>query len=119
MFDGDFIEQIDSVTKKGWSEFYNFRDTKTDGCYGNYKSSGILKPEHFKMMLDMTGDRIIQLSSKMAEGKITAEPYRLGTSCPCIYCDFRNLCRFDWQINDYRFLSTVKKEDVFHEAGGG
>jgi ATP-dependent helicase/DNAse subunit B len=31
---------------------------------------------------------------------------------PCSFCDYQALCRFDWQINDYRFLDAKGKLDV-------
>jgi ATP-dependent helicase/DNAse subunit B len=39
-------------------------------------------------------------------------PYRLGTQVACSHCDFKAVCRFDWQINDYHFLDIKNKSDV-------
>ena len=35
----------------------------------------------------------------------------------CSNCDYRPVCRFDWQTNDYRFLKRVSKSEVLTEAG--
>jgi len=62
--------------------------------------------------LAFTRDKTIALAAGIVAGYIDAHPYRLGTESPCTHCDYRALCRFDWQINDYRFLDVKGKLDV-------
>jgi ATP-dependent helicase/DNAse subunit B len=42
-------------------------------------------------------------------------PYRLRRQAACARCDYRAVCRFDWQINDYHLLSPKGKLDVVQE----
>ena len=52
------------------------------------------------------------LIEDLTTGCISITPYRIGTSSPCGWCDYRPLCRFDWQINDYNILENIGKEEV-------
>ena len=97
--------------------FYNFGVSKKDDQYGYYSSSGALKPGDFDKFIEITEQRICGITKHMAEGRIEVSPYRLNKETPCRWCEYRSVCRFDWQINDYRELKTVSKLDVLRFAG--
>ena len=54
----------------------------------------------------------------MVSGRIRVNPYRKGGESPCAFCDYRPVCRFDWQVNDYNFLLNRNKMQVLEELGG-
>ena len=111
LFDGRFAESLDTTKNSGWNRHYNFFISK-DGPYGHYASSGALKPADFQALLDYTVECVCRLAGEMSGGKIDITPYRLGTASPCSWCDYRALCRFDWQVNDYNILESCDKEQV-------
>jgi len=112
LFDGEYAASLDPDASSHWSRLYNFAVTSKDGKYGYYPTSGSLRPDDFERVLAFTRDKIIALAAGIVAGYIDAHPYRLGTESPCTHCDYRALCRFDWQINDYRFLDVKGKLDV-------
>ncbi len=112
LFDGRYAESLDPDAGSRWSRLYNFAVTSKDGQYGYYPTSGSLRPEDFERVLAFTRDRIVALAAGIVAGQIDVHPYRLGTESPCSFCDYQALCRFDWQINDYRFLDPKGKLDV-------
>ena len=114
LFNGDFAGMLDTDAGNGWNAYYNFYQGK-DGPLGNYKNSGALKPEDFASLLDYTERIVVKLAAEMAGGQIGATPYRLGKKSPCAWCDYRSLCRFDWQINDYNILETCDKEQALEK----
>jgi ATP-dependent helicase/nuclease subunit B len=116
IFDGEFYGQLDGQTDSGWSRFYNFCVTAKDEQYGNYARSGAMKPNDFEAILRFAEQRIIQLAQKIVSGKIDVRPYRLGQVSPCSYCNYKPVCRFDWQINDYNFLESLSKSRVLERA---
>jgi ATP-dependent helicase/nuclease subunit B len=117
IFNGEYSSQLDSILSSGWSKFYNFRVTSKDKQYGNYNVSGVLKPGDFEKVLQFTREKIMQLAEKIINGTIDISPYRLGGKSPCTYCEYKPVCRFDWQINDYNSLTSLGKTEVLERIG--
>ena len=118
IFDGEFFERLDGQPASGWSKFYNFAVDKNNGQYSRYNISGALKPEDFEEVLRFCEQKVVQLAEEIASGKIDVAPYRLAGQSPCSYCDYRAVCRFDWQISDYRILESCGKTGVLEETEG-
>ncbi len=116
VFNGKFYRQLDGGTDSGWSRFYSFRVTSKDRQYGNYAISGALKPNDFEGLLRFAEQKMIQLAQEIVSGKIDVSPYRLGQVSPCSYCNYRPVCRFDWQVNDYNFLESLSKSRVLERV---
>ncbi len=117
IFNGEYSGQLDGIVSSGWSKFYNFRVTSKDKQYGNYNVSGVLKPGDFEKVLQFTREKIVQLAEEIIRGKIDISPYRLGGKSPCSYCEYKPVCRFDWQINDYNYLMSLGKTEVLERIG--
>jgi ATP-dependent helicase/nuclease subunit B len=117
LFDGRFFEALDTnaAVSGGRSEFFNFYVNKEGEPYSYYKTSGVLKPEDFQALLDHTERCVKKLIADLTDGCIRITPYRIGTNSPCSWCDYRAVCRFDWQINDYNFLENVGKEKALEK----
>ncbi|MHC4193130.1 MAG: PD-(D/E)XK nuclease family protein [Planctomycetota bacterium] len=115
IFNGEFFEQLDGGTSSGWSRFYSFHISKKDNQYGDYGKSGALRPNDFERVLEFAKQKIIKLAEEILSGRIDVRPYRLGTDSPCSFCDYKAVCRFDWQINDYNFLESVGKTVVLKQ----
>ena len=90
--------------------------TKDGTPYGSYNRYDILRPDEFRNVLDWVQHKIVALAEDRVSGRIEAKPYRYRDETPCTYCDYRPVCRFDWQINDYRYLDPKTKSDVVMEA---
>ena len=119
LFNGQFAFELD-VPKKVYSQFYNFCvDAEENQPYSHYKTSDAVKPEKFAELLSFTEAKIRHLGRRIASGEIRAFPYRLGTQSPCSHCDYRPVCKFDWQLNHYNLLSCPKKPEVLELIGGG
>jgi ATP-dependent helicase/nuclease subunit B len=117
IFSGRFAQYLDKGASKD-SKFYNFYVTKDGEPYGSYENRGALRPEHFEEVLKFTEKKIVQLAKEILSGKIEVQPYRIGTDIPCSYCKYKPVCRFDWQINDYNPLESLKKSQALEKMGG-
>ncbi len=117
IFNGRFYDKLDVTAKSGWNTFYNFYISKKDEQYGNYNTGGALRPDDFEKVLRFAEAKIIELAEQITSGRIEVKPYRLGTASPCTWCEYRSLCRFDWQVNDYNFLDSVGKPYVLEKIG--
>jgi ATP-dependent helicase/nuclease subunit B len=111
IFDGRFARHLDADASKD-SRYYNFYVTKDDRPYGSYGNRGALKPGDFDKMLLFAEEQIVSLAIEISSGKIDITPYRLNNNSPCSYCEYKSVCRFDWQINNYNPLSSLGKKEV-------
>jgi ATP-dependent helicase/nuclease subunit B len=117
LFEGERFALLDSQTAKQ-SAFFNFQTTKDNGPYGNYRISGAVKPGDYQLLLAFVRKQLARLAAEIVSGRINVQPYRKGDKSPCSTCDYRAVCRFDWQVNDYRFLTGINKEQVLDELRG-
>jgi len=111
IFNGDYASILDGSASQN-SIFYNFYVNKEGSPYGSYSRFGSLRPDDFNAFMNFVSTRIIDLAGRITSGEITAFPYRLGTDSPCSQCEYRPVCRFDWQINKYNLLDRFNKEQV-------
>ena len=118
IFNGRYFQQFDRNVSSGWSDFYNFSISKKNGQFSHYSSSSALKPEDFEKILQFTQDKICQTAKKIISGTIDVWPYKMGTEVACTYCEYKPVCRFDWQINEYNILSPIDKTGVLETIGG-
>jgi ATP-dependent helicase/nuclease subunit B len=118
LFDGDNHHLLDA-NASGRSSYYNYFVRKKEGDpYGYSSISGALKPDEFQKVLAFVKEKVRRLAGCILDGRIEVHPYRRSGRSPCEYCDFRPLCRFDWQVNEYNFLKAAGKEQVVEESGG-
>ncbi len=111
IFNGNYASSLDGTAAKD-SHYYNFFVTKEGDPYGKYNYLGSLRPADFEAFMNFGSRKITDIAGQITSGKITALPYRLGTDSPCKQCEYKPVCRFDWQINNYNLLTRVNKEQV-------
>ena len=117
IFNGRFFDKLDKKTASKNSPYYNFSISAADGQYGNYRRSGAMKPDDFKAFLNFAESKIKDLAENITKGKIDIEPFQLGNDRPCRYCQYKPICRFDWQINDYNYLKPLDKIEFLNIVG--
>ncbi len=116
MFDGRIFAALDGgAAPSKYSRYYNFCLDKEGLPYSHYNTTGALRPEDFAAMLAFARRHIGRLAQRMAAGSVEIQPYRLGTQSPCPHCDYRAVCRFDWQINDYNILPPCDKQQAIEQ----
>ncbi len=121
-FNGHFAEYLDRQARQR-SAYYNFAfRTKDRQPYSDFGRSGVLYPEQFERLLAASQRKVQQIAEQIRRGEISAAPYRLSRKSPCKECDYQSVCKFDWELNRYRTLSPMRKEDVLRaleeEANG-
>jgi ATP-dependent helicase/nuclease subunit B len=118
IFNGQYFQQLDREAISAGTKFYNFRVTKEGQPYSDYGRSGALRPDDFEKVMQFTQNKILQMSEEIISGKINVWPYRIGTEVACSKCEYKSVCRFDWQINEYHKLSPIGKTGVLESIGG-
>ena len=116
IFNGDYFSHLDFSVNGRWSYYYNFFVSAKGDQYGNYAKSSSIRPADFEAFINFSSRKITDLAGQITSGKITAFPYRLGTDSACsrsgYKCEYKPVCRFDWQINNYSLLTSIDKEQV-------
>ncbi len=116
IFNGEFAELLDNKTASKDSKYYNFYISKDEGAYGSYNKRGALKPDDFESVLQFAERKMIDLGEDIVSGKIDISPCKLGSETACRYCEYKAVCRFDWQINDYNHLESLGKKEFLERA---
>jgi ATP-dependent helicase/nuclease subunit B len=93
--------------------------TQKDGVYGRYGSSAALRPDDFAALLRFADGTIGKMAQSILSGQIEVRPYRCGEETPCSRCDYRAVCKFDWQIDDYRKIDAIGKTEFLAGLTGG
>jgi ATP-dependent helicase/nuclease subunit B len=113
VFNGEFFNLIDGQTEKGYSPFYSFQITPSNKQFGRYDSSSLLYNEDFSKLLSFTRNKLKELGGRIITGTIDINPYKYVKKIPCMYCLYKPLCRFDWQINEYSDAAKFSKTEFF------
>ncbi len=118
IFNGELAFKLERGAQ-GNSTFYSFYVGKDGQPYGSYANRNALTPSDFEAVLRATEKKMAELASRIHSGEIAVRPYKLAGASPCAFCDYRAVCRFDWQVNEYNFLESVKKPKVLERIGEG
>lgn len=110
--DGEYALELDRAPNLR-SRYYNFAVNREGSPYAYFNISGSLYPEQFNQLLAHTQKILCSLAARILSGEIEITPYRLNRISPCSYCDYRAVCKFDWQINNYRLIQSLDKQAVF------
>jgi len=117
VFDGRSWESLDPQAIKN-SEYYNFY-VKTGGDpYGYKNSSAALTDNEFKETIKFCRDKVAELAEGILSGRIEVRPFQLRNESACRWCDYKSLCRFDWQVNEYNYLESDNKTEVLAKISG-
>ncbi|HTG70768.1 MAG TPA: helicase-exonuclease AddAB subunit AddB [Candidatus Udaeobacter sp.] len=108
------VRLMDDELETGYSELLPVA-LKRDGSF--YSSSSVVTNEQWDVLRHSVRTTISRIGSSILAGKVSIEPYRLGTKTPCQYCDYKAVCQFDalFEGNEYRKLSKPSKEDIWRQ----
>lgn len=116
LFVGEAAGGLDGSAQQ-WSRYYNLYVDGEGGCYKYFRSTGALNRRQFERLMEHTKETAGRLADQILAGDVRIAPYRIARTSPCSYCDYRAVCRFDWQINDYRLLESAGKAEMMMKLG--
>jgi len=67
---------------------------------------------HIDRLLELAERHIKDIAQHVLQGDTQIAPYRIGTTTPCSYCDYRGVCRFDATHNHYRSIQTQSRQEM-------
>ncbi len=110
--DVNVVRMMDKNLEKGASSVVPaYIDSKDE--LSKIKSSVVTK-EQFKVLQKHTNKLIKQIAKEILEGNIDIKPsYNMKKKkTPCEYCEYKSICNFDSNKNDYNYVPNLDKEAV-------
>lgn len=102
------LSMMDCTLKSGAaSEFLPVAITAKGGI--NSRSS-CSSAEEAQRLMEHTQKCIIKSQIGILSGDIPIRPYMMGSSTPCTYCEYGEICRFDGRVNSYRNINLTKED---------
>lgn len=115
--EAETVRLMDDQLESGYSELLPVA-LKRDGAF--YSSSSVVTNEQWDVLRSSVRRTIGQIGSDISAGKVSIEPYRLGTKSPCQYCDYKAVCQFDplFDGNEYVRLHKPSQEEIWRQLEG-
>ncbi|MEC0127837.1 helicase-exonuclease AddAB subunit AddB [Paenibacillus pabuli] len=119
--DRDAIAQMDNTLDKGYSAIIPVA-LKADGSF--YSSAAVATPEQWDTLLASVRSNIREIGTRITDGDVAIEPYRIQQEVACTFCPYKSVCQFDETIegNEYNLLSKPGKQQIWdmlsHHKGG-
>lgn len=118
--DREVVSLMDTTLDKGYSSIVPVA-LKADGSF--YSSASVATPEQWGHLLSSVRGTISDIGTRITEGDVAIEPYRIGQETACTFCSFRPVCQFDETVegNDYNNLGKPGKDiiwDLLSRKGG-
>lgn len=118
--DREVVSLMDTTLDKGYSSIVPVA-LKSDGSF--YSSASVATPEQWGQLLSSVRSTISDIGTRITEGDVAIQPYRIQQETACTFCSFRPVCQFDEAVegNGYNNLSKPGKDviwDLLSRKGG-
>lgn len=119
--DREVVSFMDSSLDKGHSSIVPVA-LKSDGSF--YSSASVATPEQWNQLLSSVRGTISEIGTRITEGDVAIQPYRIQQEKACTFCSFRPVCQFDEAVegNQYKNLAKPGKDiiwDLLSQSEGG
>lgn len=117
MLEFEAAGQLDRTLEPGrGSDAYAVK-LNVDGALGYAKWSDAYPAADLARVMAFARHKIGELADAILDGDIAVRPYRAGTQMPCAYCEFRSVCRFDFDVNEVREVHGRDRDAVLEDMG--
>ncbi len=110
----EIIPHLDStlaVGAAGKSSVYSIQQ-KAEGALADLGYNDAYGPEDFDGILAFARRKIGALADRILDGEVAVEPCRTGASLPCSWCEFKSVCRFDYDVNRPRDAESLERQEA-------
>lgn len=76
---------------EGYSDIVALRKTKD----GQISGSALISEEDFELLQKSVDEKISELCRDLVLGRIAINPKKTSKTSPCVYCEYKGICRFD------------------------
>jgi ATP-dependent helicase/nuclease subunit B len=119
--DREVVSLMDTGLDKGHSSIVPVA-LKSDGSF--YSSASVATPDQWGQLLSSVRGTISEIGTRITEGDVAIQPYRIQQETACTFCSFRPVCQFDEAVegNQYHNLAKPGKDviwDLLSRKEGG
>ncbi|MFE4711330.1 helicase-exonuclease AddAB subunit AddB [Paenibacillus sp. NPDC056722] len=110
--DREVVSLMDTTLDKGHSAIVPVA-VKSDGSF--YSSASVATPEQWGQLLSSVKGTIAEIGTRITEGDVAIQPYRIQQETACTFCSFKPVCQFDETIegSGYNHLGKPGKDDIW------
>ncbi|MGZ9585005.1 helicase-exonuclease AddAB subunit AddB [Paenibacillus marinisediminis] len=110
--DREAVAKMDAPLEKGYSDILPVA-VKQDGTF--YSNASVATKEQWDTLRTTARQVIQQIGTRITNGDVGIEPYRMGTSKACDFCSYKPVCQFDELIegNQYNQLPRLSKDEAW------
>lgn len=114
--DREAVTLMDSLLDKGHSAILPVA-VKADGSF--YSSAAVATPDQWETLLAAVRKNIVRIGSRITNGEVSIEPYRIQQETACAHCSYRSVCQFDESMEGsrYQLLGKPGKDQVWDLIG--
>ncbi|QGQ95714.1 helicase-exonuclease AddAB subunit AddB [Paenibacillus psychroresistens] len=86
---------------------------KNDGSF--YKNASVATRAEWSLLQSHVRQTIRVIGTRITNGEVSVEPYRMGEQIACTFCNYKSICEFDplFAGNDYRIIQPRSNEQVW------
>ena len=110
--DREVVSLMDTSLDKGHSSIVPVA-MKSDGSF--YSSASVATPEQWTQLLSSVRTTISDIGTRITEGDVAIQPYRIQQETACTFCSFKPVCQFDESVegNHYHNLAKPGKDAIW------
>lgn len=85
------------------------------------RKSSVVGEHGFAVLSSYVNDKLKKMGREILDGKISAEPYKLGKRTACDYCPYHSVCGFDTKTEGFAFrrFRPMSPEQIWGRFGNG
>lgn len=78
-------------------------------------SSSVASADSFNSLIDYVNQKTVEIGNKIKSGNIEPNPYNLKSNTPCMYCRYKSICIYEYDVfPEYNVLPNISKKDFWN-----
>ncbi|UHA74180.1 helicase-exonuclease AddAB subunit AddB [Paenibacillus sp. 481] len=116
--DRDVVSLMDEPLDKGYSDILPVA-VKADGSF--YSNASVATNEQWGVLRSTVRNVIQRIGTRITDGDVQIDPYRLGPKKACDHCQYKPVCQFDELVegNQFNMLPRMSKDEAWTKLEGG
>ena len=107
------VKMMDNNLEKGYSDMIPVYIGKEDEI--SQKLSSTATREQFRALQKYIIKVIKDISKEILSGKVDIKPYYKNKKTPCEYCEYKGICQFDKNKNEYNYVPNLKEDEIWEK----
>ena len=107
------VKMMDKNLESGYSDMLPVYLGKEEEI--SQKLSSTASKEQFNALQKYIIKVIKDISKEILSGKIDIKPYYKNKKTPCEFCNYKGICQFDKNKNEYSYVPSLNKDEIWNK----